>query len=271
MFETIPVIGGIPYLWDAHLARLQVGLERLSIPGKMPHLRQQLVALIAQNSITNGIARIFISRGAGSQGYLPTYASDPTTLLETESNPPPIAGLSDASDASRNLYLSSWRRFPPDCLPNDTKLMQGVNATLARLEAQQSSYDDALLLSTDDTIAETSSGNLFWLEGETLHTPSLTTGCLAGTMRARLLYLWGGTVTETMATLDQLSHADACVMTNALHGSVAISSIHSPAISMQFSDSRALAKRCNALIHMDIRQDTAVFRQKYLAGDVTPS
>lgn len=248
VFETIALIQSIPYLWDSHIARLREGLDVLAIAADVAGLRDQVAQLAATTAITDGMVRITISRGAGSSGYLPTNAGDSTILVELT----PCPTLVDAPPPSLSLYMSTWRRFPPQCLPTHIKCAQGLNATLARQEAQIHDCDEALMLSYSGHICEAASGNLFWLQGNRLVTPPLSTGCLAGTMRARLMQLWDDDVQESVMLPQELETIDALVMTNALRGAVAITHIHTPSQLYHFSQSAILARTCQSLIKKDI-------------------
>ncbi len=249
LFETIAVVNQQPYLWNEHVTRLGEGLDTLKIQADLSALRSLCTTLITKNAMHDGALRLMITRGTGSQGYLPTHISAATIYIETM----PATRLGTAQ-AAISLAVSTWKRFAPDTLPTHTKIMQGMNATLARLEAAEQGCDEALMLSTDDMICEAASGNLFWLEGDILCTPPLTTGCLAGTMRARLLDLWQGECAERSITLEQLTDYNALIMTNAVRGAVPIRTIHTATQEHHFTQSEVFAQQCQRLIEKDIAQ-----------------
>ncbi len=251
VFETIAIIHGTPYLWDAHMARLQRGLDVLSINADIGCLRGHVDILARKNQcVKHGIARIMVTRGCGSRGYLPVEGIKPTCLLDVLCDVPPMAQLPRVV-SPLNLYVSQWRRFPPECLPCDAKIMQGMNATLARMEAVSHGADEALMLSVNDMVAESSSGNLFWQDTQgRLYTPALSTGCLAGTMRARLMQLWPREVIECTISLEELTTMPAMVFTNSLRGAVPVRAIAGS--SADFPQSEELAARCNQLIIHDV-------------------
>jgi aminodeoxychorismate lyase len=261
VFETLPVIQGAPYLWEQHLARLQEGLEALRIEVDISAFIEPFLTLIAHNHIGDGVGRILVTRGIGSKGYLPT-GNAATIYMEIVPDIPLI--VNDTLPAPLQLWRSEWRRFAPSVLPSSVKLMQGVNATLARMEAQAHQCDEALLLSTEGHIAEAASGNLFWCKDDTLYTPSLSTGCVAGTMRARLMQISEMPVQEVQASLAELSGASAMMMTNALQGIVPVGSILNE--SLFFPASEALANRCRKWVQEDIVENIAAFQQKMIAA-----
>jgi branched-subunit amino acid aminotransferase/4-amino-4-deoxychorismate lyase len=55
--------------------------------------------------------------------------------------------------------------------------------------AQEQNVDDAILLSHDNYVLETSRGNVFLIKGESIVTPSLEDGALRGVMREQVLKL----------------------------------------------------------------------------------
>lgn len=265
VFETIAVIDRCPYLWDEHLARLQHGLALLGIDACLDHVEAHLAALLASSTEPHGTLRLIVTRGRGSAGYLPTHEGEATVLMTLNAAIPELANLPAIPEPAR-LWLSRWRRFPPDCLPVEAKIMQGMNATLARLEADRRGYDEALLLSTDGHLAEAASANLFWLDGDVLCTPPLATGCLAGTMRERLRQCWGGLSEERSITPEALAHMDAVVMTNSVRGIVPVEVIAGEGMShCHFNGSVALAQCCIKRMLRDIQRDRQRFEHKSLA------
>lgn len=246
LFETIAVVAGRLYLWKEHLARLHEGLHCLGIAYDSSALYEDSMALIHANSIHHGMVRIALSRGAGSQGYLPTHEGTPTLYIEALPTAPP-----GTTHPAITLHLSQWRRVPAACLPASLKIAQGMNATLARLEARAHGCDDALMLNVSGHLCEAASGNLLWLERDTLCTPDPATDCLAGTMKARLMQLWQGEVKTCTMPMNALETIDALVMSNAVRGCVAVASVRHGAQHWQFSHSDVLAQQLNDLIIKD--------------------
>ncbi len=221
IFTTIAVLQQAPIFWDLHFSRLQIGLDILSISANIDNIIDAVQAIIHQNNIINGLCRIIITRGNGSKGYLPTNATPPTIYIETQNTTPPIHNIY-ANQAVR-LQLSKWRRPPPNCLPNTSKIMQGMNPILAKIAAINAGYNEALMLSHDDFVSEAASSNIFWLEGEQLLTPPLTTGCLNGVMRQKLLQLGA---TEKLTTINELCECNGAFLTNCTMGITKIASIN---------------------------------------------
>jgi aminodeoxychorismate lyase len=220
LFETIAVCGGMPQRIEAHLKRLHDGVQALHFPPLHQALAEIITQLITRNHVRDGVARIIITRGCGSRGYLPT-STTPTCYVEALSQS--IALAQHTPPSPIRLRLSHYTRINADALPTFAKMTNAMNLTLARMEAAYHGVDDVLLCTSDGMIAETSSGNLIWREGDTFFTPCESTGCVAGTMRDHLMQHMP--ITTVRATPAQLAHADAVLMTNALSGVVPITQI----------------------------------------------
>lgn len=209
VFETIRMQKGVPYQWELHLSRLAFGLGALRIAPPIvdwPSIARQM---LRENHARDGFLRLSVSRGVGSQGYLPHADIQANWAMEYLA--PVMAPL-----APFRLYACSITRPSLTSLPVNHKLAHGIGSTLALLQARDHGCDEALMLSHDGSISEASSGNIFWLKGDTLFTPSLSTGCLAGTTRDAILRLTHAH--EVTVGIDELYAADAMFITNARLG-----------------------------------------------------
>lgn len=243
VFETIPVYSGVPYLLPYHLARLQTGLAALKIEYKTASLTPSVSEVIAANRMEQGVVRIYVSRGIGSQGYLPVSPAPSPTLLIQPLPMPQIPG------APVTLWLSTWEKISPRALPTESKLAQGLNATLARMEAREHGCYDALQQSAVGHVSEASSANIFWLKQGVLYTPALSTGALAGVTRRRLMELVSTPVREGEFTLQDMRGAEAVFLTNAACGIVPVSSLQPLGFTWESSEA---AKPFAALRQKDI-------------------
>jgi branched-chain amino acid aminotransferase len=89
-----------------------------------------------------------------------------------------------------HVTVSSWRRLDDNTLPARGKIAGAyVNSFLARTEAVQAGFDDALLLNADGHIAEGSVMNFFLLRDNVVCTPSITDNILEGITRRTILSL----------------------------------------------------------------------------------
>lgn len=89
-----------------------------------------------------------------------------------------------------SVGISSWRRIPAQSLPLGAKITGAyINSSLAKAEALERGYDEAILLSPEGTVAEGSGENLFLVKDKKLVTPPLTEIILPGITRVSIIDL----------------------------------------------------------------------------------
>lgn len=123
--------------------------------------------------------------------------------------------LGDYIDTSVGIKVgfSSWRRISDNTIPARCKVTGGyVNSALARTEAMEQGYDEALFLTQDGFASEGSAENLFLVRSGTLVTPDRSQDILEGITRDTLLTVCreelGLTVTERQVGRTELYVAD---------------------------------------------------------------
>ncbi len=217
IFETLPVHRGVPYHFEKHMHRLIAGLSMCRIPNPKTPIEDAVRALLQGKTSLNATIRITVSRGSGSIGYLPK-GKESTLVAEYEpyesGNVPPVT-----------LIYSQWRRFSPNQLPSTFKLAQGMQSSLAMMEAQDMGADSAILLDAEGHVSECANANIFWLKNNILYTPALTSGCVAGITRALILELSPWQIAKTAAEPIILERADAIAISNARSGLRAVTRV----------------------------------------------
>ena len=86
--------------------------------------------------------------------------------------------------------VSSWRRVDDNAIPARSKITGSyVNAALAKTEAQESGFDEAIVLTQDGHVSEGSAENLFMVRNGRLITPPVSDNILEGITRESLMRL----------------------------------------------------------------------------------
>lgn len=207
VFTTVAVFGGEPFLWDKHWRRLSenasvVGLETAMLDEAAVHV--SLLCSIKENGITNGRARITVYDASASSVW--SEASEAKTEFSIIAAP-----LRSVPETFR-LGVSPYRI-------NSTSPLAGVKSCnyleniLAIENARELGFDEAVRLNERGEVASACMANLFWLGGDILYTPPLTSGCLAGTTREYILE--NLECREMSATPETLDQADAILLTSA--------------------------------------------------------
>ena len=89
-----------------------------------------------------------------------------------------------------NVCIASWRRIPAESLPQGAKITGAyINSSLAKAEALERGYDEAILLSPEGTVAEGSGENIFIIKDGKLVTHPLAEIILPGITRVAIMDL----------------------------------------------------------------------------------
>ena len=122
----------------------------------------------------------------------------------------------EAVNQGVNVCISRWRRISPTSFIPLAKGVGGyMNSTLAKIDAVENGYDDAIMLGDDGTVAEGSGQNIFIVKDNTIFTPT-TEHCLNGITRQSVIQIaidLGFEVVEKNLDYADLSEADEAFFT----------------------------------------------------------
>jgi branched-chain amino acid aminotransferase len=214
VFETIRIFNRVPYRFDFHLNRLMVGLESIKISyDNYVEIYRLSKEIINKNNIVDGFLRVYVTRGEGSLGYLPVSCKP---NLYIEAYPINEDEIQKLEQTRIRLHISKWESIPHNSIPKNSKLAQGINPTLARIEAIEHGCFESIMLNHEKYVAECSSSNIFLCKGDNIFTPSLSSGAMNGSIRDAILSLIQGyfNIYESQITLTDLMLADGVFITN---------------------------------------------------------
>ena len=182
LFETVRVVNGRPFRLAQHLERLARGADFLKIkpPFTPKELEDFAEQLVGKNQMSEAILRLTLTRGPGERGYTPKAEGRPTTVMTL--HPAVLSG----QPAQWSLITSSFRVLAADPL-SSFKTLNRLTHVMARAEAVEKDADEALLINTNGEVAETASGNIFWIYNEKICTTPTGRGVLPGITRAVVL------------------------------------------------------------------------------------
>lgn len=182
LFETIRVVNGRLFRLPQHLERLARGASflKIKLPFATKELQQFAEQLIEKNQMTEAILRLTLTRGPGERGYTPKMNGQPTVVMTLHAAP------SSESSVQWTLITSSFHILAADPL-SSFKTLNKLTHVLARAEAEEKGADEALLINTNGEVAETASGNIFWIYNGKICTTPTGRGVLPGITRAVVL------------------------------------------------------------------------------------
>lgn len=180
VFTTLAIYNSEPFLWSKHWQRLTSHAQKLAVDytgctekGVGDALRK----LIAVNQVKEGRARVIMLARSGRDFWkMKTPGTKKTDLLimTGESQKVSANGLS--------LAVSPYRVNTVSPL-SGVKSLNYLDHVLSWEEAQSRDFDEAVVLNERGEIVSATTANLFWAKDGTIHTPTLSTGALAGITR----------------------------------------------------------------------------------------
>src|SRR5437588_182940 len=176
VFTTLRICDGKPFAFDLHWKRLLLHAQktRVEVSFDLKQARRALDKLIVANSVEQGRARLTLLKGdAGSWRVEP----GPTTefLVFTSADVP--RARSDLA-----LTVSPYRVLSSALLAG-VKQTAMLESVFALEEARSRDFNEAVMLNERGEIVSATAANIFWVQGDEVFTPSLSTGCVAGVTR----------------------------------------------------------------------------------------
>jgi branched-subunit amino acid aminotransferase/4-amino-4-deoxychorismate lyase len=146
-------------------------------------VQRAIFETLAANKMRDGAhVRLTLTRGVKvTSGMNPRLnLSGPCLIVLAEWKAPA------QSSAGQRLITSSVRRAPPAVMDSKIHHTNLIHNILAKVEANNASADDAILLDVEGFVAETNATNLFLVKGGEVRTP-IADHCLPGITRAVVL------------------------------------------------------------------------------------
>jgi len=187
VWEGLRVYDGRIFKLDEHLERLRHSALALAFED-IPSGEELLVEIkktLEGNGMRDGVhIRLTLSRGLKiTSGMDPRLNQFGATLIVLAEHKAPVYDKSGLK-----LSTSSLRRFPPDCLDPKIHHNNLLPSILAKIEANASGADDALMLDMRGFVAETNATHVFTVEKGAVRT-SRCVACPEGVTRATVLDL----------------------------------------------------------------------------------
>ncbi|MDB6079509.1 MAG: 4-amino-4-deoxychorismate lyase [Akkermansiaceae bacterium] len=220
-FETLLALDGGAVAVDLHFKRLADAVNRLGLVRvDREEAGDAIPELLERCGLAKGRARVRIAVTAGS-GDLRELTAGPDGRVWI------MAAACPAPPKSLTLATVPYPR-------NELSPLAGLKAAsyaenlIALNFARKKGADEALFLNTCGDVCEAATANLFAIIGGAVVTPTLESGCLPGTARARVLQLadsLGFETSERDLLPGELMRASGVFLTSATRGVVEVAAI----------------------------------------------
>ena len=208
--------GSAVFRLSEHVDRLFKSAKLYSM--KMQYTKKEISDAILQTVKASGLKEAYIRPlayyGYGTMGLTPTTNKVDMSISCWEWK----MGESKAGKFSgAKCKVSSWMKIDSRSQPMQAKAASNyANAALARMEALENGFDEAIMLNSQGKVAEGSAENIFIIKDDVIQTPPLSAGGLEGITRDSIMQIIeenNGFVIERDLERDDLYTADEIFMT----------------------------------------------------------
>lgn len=246
-FETMRSYDGKIFAVTRHWMRLTRSCEVLGIqPPNRDEFHDAMEKTLSASGLRDARVRFTVSSGEGPQGS--GRGDSPPTMCCAVA-PAPVYG------GSERVITAPWTR-------NERGALSGVKSTsyaenvIALAHAKRLGAGEAIFANTRDELCEGTGTNVFLVRADTVHTPPLSSGCLAGITRGlviELCHTHGITVSEEPLPLSALAQSQEAFLTSSTREVHAISHVDGSPLSKTVGP---LSRRIAGLFRELVSNDT---------------
>ncbi len=214
VYETLRLYGGVPFLIQEHLKRLQRSCEgiELKLPMTLAELESAMMSLAAQSQLNDGMLYLQVTRGESPRNHIYPRNASVRVLFYTRALEPVRQANSSPSTRIWTVKDERWTRVwikSISLLPN----------VLAKNEAVRNGADEGVFVDEHGMVSECTSSNLFVVRDGTLMTAPTNARILGGVTRDLVLHLAKSLrvpVSERLFSLADGKGADEVFITSSI-------------------------------------------------------
>ena len=182
VFEGIRLYDNCIFKLDEHLERLELSAKALmlDIPLNRNELTQAIIDTCKANALSDAYIRLVITRGVGNLGLSIKNCCQPQLFIIADK-----IQLYPKEYYEKGLKIITvpTRRNNSAALPPMIKSLNYLNNILAKIEAQNLGYEEAIMLNDQGYVAECTGDNIFLIRDGVVYTPKIAAGSLKGITR----------------------------------------------------------------------------------------
>jgi branched-chain amino acid aminotransferase len=215
IFEGIRAYNGRVFKLKEHIDRLFYSAKAILLKLPMSHadIMAAVVETCRRNKVRDGYIRLVVTRGPGTLGLNPNRCKHPSVII--------IAGKIqlypvEFYQKGMEIITVPTVRNLHSALNPAIKSLNYLNNILAKIEANNSGCEEAIMLNAEGFVSECTGDNIFIIKEGQLLTPPLSAGALYGITRRAVMEIAaesGMTVAEPNLTRYDLFNADECFLT----------------------------------------------------------
>ncbi|MFA5356235.1 MAG: branched-chain-amino-acid transaminase [Candidatus Omnitrophota bacterium] len=216
VFEGIRSYSRMVFKLNEHIDRLFESAHTIML--KIPMSREQMIkaviAALKENKLADAYIRLLVTRGEGDLGLDPRKCEGKATVIIIADK---IALYPDKfyKEGLEIVTVPTIRNLP-EALNPQIKSLNYLNNILAKIEATNSGYEEAIMLDSLGYVAECTGDNIFIVESNNLYTPPQCMGTLRGITRDTVIEIAKKNkipVHEHVLTRHEVYNSDECFLT----------------------------------------------------------
>jgi branched-chain amino acid aminotransferase len=216
VFEGIRSYNRLVFKLREHIDRLFESAQSimLKIPLTKEELIKAVIATLKANNLKDAYIRLVVTRGEGDLGLDPRKClGGPTVIIITDKIV--LYPQEYYKDGLKIITVPTVRNLP-EALNPQIKSLNYLNNILAKIEAANAGFDEAIMLDSLGYVAECTGDNIFIVKKVHLYTPPQCMGTLRGITRDAVLELARNDkipVHEHVITRHEVYISDECFLT----------------------------------------------------------
>ena len=215
VFEGIRLYNRKIFELDSHLERLEYSAKALilDLPMERAEIADAIIATCRANELVDGYIRLVVTRGIGTLGLNPYQCSEPQLFVIADR----IQLYPDEYyEQGLKAITVATTRIGVSALPPMIKSLNYLNNILAKIEAVNAGYMEAIMLNDRGSVAECTGDNIFIVHKGRFLTPPIISGALKGITRGVVMEIaddLGIPLNEMELSRYELWVADECFLT----------------------------------------------------------
>ena len=216
VFEGIRSYNRLVFKLKEHIDRLFESAQSimLKIPLAKEQLSKAVIATLKENGLKDAYIRLVVTRGEGDLGLDPRKCAGRAVVIIITDK---IALYPEKfyKNGLEIITVPTVRNLP-EALNPQIKSLNYLNNILAKIEAINGGYDEAIMLDSLGYVAECTGDNIFIVKSNHLYTPPQCMGTLRGITRDTVLEIAKAdkiSVHEHVVTRHEVYISDECFLT----------------------------------------------------------
>lgn len=216
VFEGIRSYSRLVFKLREHIDRLFESAQSimLSIPMAKEELIKAVILTLKENNLKDAYIRLIVTRGEGDLGLDPRKCRGKSTVIIIADR---IVLYPERfyKEGLKIITVPTVRNLP-EALNPQIKSLNYLNNILAKIEAVNAGFDEAIMLDSLGYVAECTGDNIFIVKRNHLYTPPQCMGTLRGITRDAVLEIARKNkipVHEHVITRHEVYISDECFLT----------------------------------------------------------